>query len=119
MRFGDVHVTVISDRERYEKADKGGTIYHLSPNTFENDKTKRTGTEWTSKVAARPYKKEDCESGLQSQLENGVQVFFVDKGTFDTISKAEDHGFSIIRNLQSENSIKNINVRQIPTLSGK
>lgn len=116
MRFGDVHVHIISDRGRYEKADKGGTIYHLDANTFENDKTKGTGTEWTSMVAVKPFEKEEYESGLQAQLENGVQVYFVDNDIFGRINKSDDHGYTIIKSLESENKARNVNVKDIPEI---
>lgn len=102
MRFGDVHVHIIADKKRYKEADKGGTIYHLKPDTFENDLTKGTRTEWISKVPVKPYEKEEYSSGLQAQLDNGVQVYFVDWETFDQITKAEDRGVSILKGLISE-----------------
>jgi hypothetical protein len=115
MRFDGVHVHIIADRKRYEEADKGGAIYHLKPDTFENDVSKGTRTEWTSKISVRPYEKEEYTSGLQAQFENGVQVYFIDRETFDQIVKANDHGVSIIKGLVSENKIRNINVKEIPT----
>jgi len=115
MCFGDVHVHIISDRKRYEKADKGGTIYHLSPSLFELDKTKGGGkNEWTTKVPIKPIGRENFDSGLQAQLENGVQVFFVDKKTLKLINQSDDHGNEIIRKLKSENEEKNINIKIIP-----
>lgn len=118
MCFGDVHVHVISDRERYEQADKGGTIYHLSPETFEHDENRGGGSsEWTSRVAVKPTEKEEYESGLQVQLENGVQVFFVDNETFKKIDQSEDHGNALIKGLVSENKVKNIKIIEIPGIS--
>lgn len=116
-RFGDVHYHLISDREKYSKADKGGTIYHLNPDTFErNLEFGGTRDEWTSKTAVKPIGREDYESGLQAQLESGVQVFFVDKETFEKIDKSDDHGNEIIRGLKSDNELKNINPKEIPPL---
>lgn len=114
-RFGDVHVHIISDRKRYEKADKGGAIYHLSSDTFENDETKGARTEWTSKRAVRPISKEEYGSGLQAQLDNGVQVFFVDKATFAEIVNSGDHGNAIMRSLESENKKRNVSLLKVPT----
>lgn len=119
-RFGGVHVHIISDRERYEKADKGGAIYHLSPDTFELDETRGGGkNEWTSKEPVEPSDKEEYESGLQAQLDNGVQVFFVDKDTFNRIDQSSDHGNEIIRGLESENKKRDINHIDIPPLTGE
>lgn len=113
-KFGDVHYTVISDKQRYEERDRGGTIYHLRANTFEQDKTKGTRTEWTSKVPVIPFGRDDFESGLQAQLDYGVQVYFVDTDTFAQIETSIDHGDAIIRSLVSENQIRNVNVREVP-----
>lgn len=117
MRFGNVHVHVISNKKRYEEKDKGGTIYHLDPNTFEHDETKGTHTEWTSNVTVTPAGREDFESGLQAQMKLGVQVYFVDKETFNKIASSKDHGNLIIRNLKSANEIKNINPKQVPGIN--
>lgn len=117
MRYGEIHIHIISDRKRYEEADKGGVVYHLNPETFENDETKGSKTEWTSKTPVKPYEKEIYESGLQAQLENGVQVYFTDKETFKKIEESEDHGNSIIRNLISENKVRNINPKEVPNVS--
>ncbi len=116
VKFNEVSVHIISDRKRYEEADKGGAIYYLDPTTFSNEYPKYGGSrgEWTSKVAIKPFKKEEYESGLQAQLENGVQIFFVDKETFDQIVKAPDHGKGILKSLDSENSIRGINPKEIP-----
>ena len=120
MRFDDVHIHVISDRRRYEEADKGGAVYHLSPDTFKLDATKSGGrTEWTSKIALKPIDKEEYKSGLQAQLDNGVQVFFVDKDTFDKLKRSDDHEDAMLRNLESENKKLGINYQDIPTLTGE
>lgn len=115
-RFGGIHYHIISDRLRYEKADKGGAIYYLNSDTFELDETRGGAkNEWTSKVAVRPIKREKYESGLQAQFENGVQVFFVDKDTFEKIDKSDDYGNSIIRSLESENKKLGLNYKEIPS----
>ncbi|MCH7641227.1 hypothetical protein IID22_03460 [Patescibacteria group bacterium] len=114
-RFGDVHYHVIQGRERYEELDTGGTIYHLNPETFEHNlEFGGSGDEWTSKVAVKPIGRDDYASGLQAQLDNGIQVFFVDDETFERIDKSDDHGNEIIRGLKSENELKNINPKEIP-----
>lgn len=43
-------------------------------------------------------------------IENGVQVYFVDKPTFKKIQGAEDHGLSILKTLESENQRRGKNV---------
>jgi len=40
---------------------------------------------------------------LEEIPENGVQVIFTDKETMEAIRKSSDHGYSIVRNLVSEN----------------
>jgi len=101
LRFGKNHVHVISDKKRYMEADKGGAIYYLDSTTFNLDKTKNGGkNEWTSKIKVKPFNKEVFDSGLKAQLENDVQIYFVNKETFDLISKSKDHGKEIIKKLK-------------------
>lgn len=116
MRFNGINTHIISDRTKYEELDKGGAIYHLSPDSFELDTTyDGMKDEYTSKTPVVPVNKEVFESGLQAQLDNGVQVYFVDKDTFDRIKKANDRGRSIISKLESENKKLGINVQEIPS----
>lgn len=117
IRFGNVHIHIISDRGRYENVDKGGSVYFLRSDTFENDETKGTKSEWTSKVSVKPLKEEEYESGLQAQLENGVQVYFVDTNTFREIEGSKDFGNSIIKNLTSENKLRSTNYKPVPDIS--
>lgn len=109
-RFGGKPYFVISDRERFEASDQGGAIYHLPSETFENNPSIGLGRgEWTSKVAVRPIDKDVYESGLQAMLEAGVQVYFVDKATYQEIKSATDHGYSLLKSLESENQKLGIN----------
>ena len=59
MRFGDNHVMVICGRERFIEADKGGAIYQLNPDLFEQKNIEGGKSEWTSKVAVKPVEKEE------------------------------------------------------------
>jgi len=109
--FEGVNCIVISNKKHFEELDRGGAIYSLSSETFETDPKKSiTGHEWTSKKAVRPSGKTQYESGLVAMIENGVQVYFVDKATFEKIQSAEDHGFSILKTLESENQKQGKNV---------
>ena len=95
---------ICSDRERFTKEDKGGTIYKLSPEGFETDPNKGTGlSEWTSKTGATPVGRIDYDSAFGAMLENGVQVRFTDKNTLTRMRGAEDHGYSLLKNIISEN----------------
>lgn len=101
---GSIHVMIISDKERFLKIDKGGAIYALPSETFETDPEKsKTGREWTSREPVKPSDKTEYKTGLQAMIENDVQVYFVDRKTFERIQKSEDYGFEIIKSLKSEN----------------
>ncbi len=101
---------VISDRERFEKLDKGGAIYHLPSDTFESDPYKGLGSiEWTSSEPVEPFHKEEHRSALEAMLEHGVQVYFVDPDTYEQTQTAPDHGFSILKSAISENQRRDIN----------
>ena len=110
-RINKVFYTVISDKQRFLQADKGGTIYTLPSQTFYCDPEKGMGwNEWVSKEPVKPIKRQHYQSGLQAMIDSGVQVYFVDKQTFQEIKKSQDHGFSILQSIQSENQRLNKNV---------
>lgn len=93
---------IISDEKRFKKLDVGGAIYELPADSFYCDLNKGTGkSEWVSKISVKPIKKETCESGLKEMLKNGVNVFFVSKMIFYRMKVSKDHGYTILKNLQS------------------
>lgn len=101
---------VISDRKRFETLDTGGAIYHVPSDTFETDPHLGLGElEWTSGESIEPIHKEEHESALEAMLHHGVQVFFVDKQTYNGIQTARDHGLSVLQRCESENQRRNIN----------
>lgn len=114
-KFNGVPCMVIcADREKFIEDDKGGTLYELPSDTFSCDLEKGMGKdEWTSKEPVKPTNKIKFDSALEAMLENGVQVYFVDKETFKSIVEDERNygGFEIIKNLTSENQNRGINVR--------
>ncbi len=100
--YDGVRTIIISDRERFEAMDAGGAIYAIPSDTFHCDASK-SATEWTSRVPVRPTGKTEYESAFKAMLDAGVQVYFVDGPTFDAIQNSDDHGYSILKGLQSEN----------------
>lgn len=91
---------VISDEERFRSLDKGGVIYSLPNETFENDPEKGLRElEWASQEPVTPIEKEFIPSALDDMVKQGVKIFFVDKETYERIQKAPDLGESIIKNL--------------------
>ena len=66
--------------------------------------------EWYSKEKVKPLRQIEYASALDAMIENGVQVYFVEPETFKKIREAEDHGFSIIKNLESENQRRKTNI---------
>ncbi len=94
---------VIMDKEKFLLHDKGGSIYKFSNNGFTSDPDKGMGDdEWTSRDSVTPIEKTDVESALGAMIENGVQVFFVEKETFSKIKDSADK-ISILKTLESEN----------------
>lgn len=119
-RWGNAHVAVYADRERFEENDKGGSVYELSSESFSVDpKFTKSSKEWTSKEPIKPVKKIDYDSGLEAMIENNVQVYFVDKKTFTQIQESEDNGNSIIRSLKSVNQERGKNIVKIPDIHGE
>lgn len=116
--YSGVHCFVCSDELRFKGLDKGGAIYTLPPDTFDNDPDKGLGTrEWTSKLPVRPLRKEVYESGLEVMINKGVQIYFLDQQQFQKFQKLKrspDHGIRILRKSISENLKRGKNVRELP-----
>ncbi len=90
-------------KENFLKADKGGSIYKFSSDSFTSRPDKGMGDdEWTSKDSVTPIEKIDTESALETMIDNNVQVFFVEEDTFSKIENSADPS-GIIRTLESEN----------------
>ena len=107
--YNDVPFLVIGDRERFQKLDQGGVIYHLPSDSFETEPDKGLGKlEWTSGEPVTPSHKEQQHSAIDAMLEHGVQVYFVDPETYEKWRTAPDHGFTIVKSLVSENQRRNI-----------
>lgn len=112
--FNYVPYIIISDRERFERLDQGGAIYHLPSTTFENDPEKGLGgLEWTSREPVDPVEKEEHPSALDAMIGHGVQVYFVDTETFKAVNAADDHGLTILRSLESENQRRGSNIAKL------
>lgn len=114
-RFNNIsYVLIPMSRDKFIENDKGGYIYVLPSDTFITETGRGMGEyEWASKEKVKPVKKIEYVSALDAMIENGVQVYFVDMETYERIKTSEDHGFSIIKNLKSENQNRNTNVRQL------
>ncbi len=91
---------VVSDEQRFKELNKGGAIYHLPSQSFQFHPERNMGeTEWTSTQPVEPSNQEDYDSSLQAMQQHGVDVFFVDKATFEAINRSYDQGKSIIDSL--------------------
>lgn len=113
--FGGVRYFVCSDRRKFEKLDTGGVVYIIDSEGFEYDPNKGLGDkEWTCNKPVRPIGEEVVKSALDAMIDLKVQVFFVDKETFNKIDKSSDHGNQILRNSVSENMRKKKNIIILP-----
>ena len=117
--YGDIPVVIINaDKEEFIKNDKGGVMYAFPNDTFNYNPNKGMGEkEWTSRESVKPLSEEQYTSALDAMMENGVQVYFVDKKTFDEINNSDNHGYNILINLTSENERNNKNVRYLKDLN--
>jgi hypothetical protein len=92
---------IISDRERFESLDQGGTIYSLPSDSFETDTEEGLrDLEYTSEDTVKPIGKETFDSAITAMIDYGVKVYFVDKETFEKIQSAPDHGEKIVDSLE-------------------
>jgi hypothetical protein len=111
--FNNVPYTVICmSREDFIKRDNGGTMYEVSSENFDFNPNVGMGEkEWTSKKAVNPTGETNYPSSLETMIDNGVYVFFVNKETFIKIKNSEDHGFEILSTLTPENMRKKPNTQ--------
>ena len=113
--YRDILVIVICmDREEYIKKDKGGVIYEVPSDSFDYNPNLGMGEkEWTSREPVKPINETSYASSLDTMVDNGVQVYFVDKTTFKDIWDADDYGKEIISGLTSENSRLGKNIKTL------
>lgn len=105
---GIPYVVICMDREEFLKRDKGGTMYEVPSDTFDYNPNMGMGEkEWTSNEPVKPSKEIICSSALDSMIDNGINVYFVDKDIFDAINNSNDYGFDILLSLESENHKRN------------
>lgn len=116
--FSDIpYVAICMSREDFLKRDHGGTMYEVPSATFDFSPDLGMGDkEWTSSESVRPIRETDYPSALDAMIENGVNVYFVDRSTFDAMNSADDHGFSILLSLTSENKLRNKVVKPLEDL---
>lgn len=109
-----LYAVIATRKEEFVKTDNGGAVYVLPSDSFEMDPKRGLGQfEWASPVAVRPIEKKVYNSALDALIENSVQVYFVDEGLFDKIDNSPDHGFEILKTLQSENQKLGKNVKTL------
>ncbi len=106
------YAIAVSTREEFLNNDNGGHIHVLPSNTFEPSPNRGMSNEWVSKVGVKPVKVLKYDSALDAMLENGVQVYFVDNSTLQKIRHASDHGYAILKGLESENQRRGVNVKE-------
>ena len=100
---GILYVVIKMDRDEFLKKDRGGSIYEVSSDDFDYKVDLGMGDkEWTSSKPVKPLKETFYTSALDTMIENGVNVYFVDKETFENIKNSEDHGRGILGSLVSE-----------------
>ncbi len=107
-----MHCLVIADEQKFKDLDRGGALYSVLSKDFEENKDKRGGFTYSSTQAVKPESKISVDSGLDTMIENGVQVYFVDKETLKKIKADEKHGRNILTGLESENQKRNKNIKR-------
>lgn len=112
-RLGDVpYVLIPMPRDEFIKNDRGGYVYVLPSDTFNTEADRGLlQYEWASKEKVKPVQKLEYSSALDTMLENGIQVYFVDKDTYQKFKESKDHGHSKLIKIDSENKRRNINVK--------
>ncbi len=110
-------VVICMDREEFITRDKGGVVYEVPSDTFDYNPDLGMGEkEWTSSEPVKPTKETKYPSALDTMIENGVNVYFVDKDTFSKINSADDYGLGILLSMESENRRRNQVVKPLESL---
>ncbi|MBN8827188.1 MAG: hypothetical protein J0H68_00590 [Sphingobacteriia bacterium] len=85
----DVYL-IISDLEKFYKADKGGAIYLLPAKDFYYDENKGLGIyEWTTNIPVVPLDQLNFSSTLKTMQKFGVKIYFLDKKYFKKLPELE------------------------------
>jgi hypothetical protein len=105
------YVVLPCTKEEFAQKDKGGVMYTLPSDTFEEAQTSGRDIEWASKEKVVPKSVEEIHSTLETMIEYGVQVYFMSEETFRQIEASKDNSLSILRNLKSENQERGINIK--------
>ena len=112
--FNDVSYFIISDKNRFLKVDKGGSIYLVPSTTFKKYNRK----EWFSTKPVKTVSKVKFNSGLEAMIIRRVQVYFVNKTLYQKIQESDDHGLSILNTLTSENEKWGMKVSEFDLYKG-
>lgn len=97
-------IMVISDKKRFDNADKGGAVYILPSQGFIFEERKGLGIyEWTNKSSVTPTIKIDFPSALVAMETLGVKVYFVEQEQFQHyLSLPGDKQEQFLFNLRNE-----------------
>lgn len=101
-----LYYILIGDEDRYRREDKGGIIYELPGETFEFNPKVGMKTEWVSTKSVIPLNKQIYSSALEAMIENGVQVYFVDKKKLEEFNRLPKDTIVVrkfLESLESEN----------------
>jgi len=111
--FGDIPYGILfGSREECEHNDHDGHLYTLPSDTFElNHNRGLQGREWVSHNPVKPMQVQKYDSTIDTMLKEGVQVYIMDRQMYNEIKASSDHGQEILRNVQSENQHRGINIR--------
>jgi hypothetical protein len=113
-----IYYFMCSDKERFMREDHGGAIYMLPSQPFKRYMADFiVSSEVIAHEAVKPLTSIPVESALETMLQLGVQVFFVDQVTYDSFvhAKSMDEKMRIYEriNRTSENYRRGINYRSL------
>lgn len=117
---GIPYVAICMDKDKFIKNDRGGTIYEVPSDTFNYNPNLGMGDkEWTSSKPVKPIKETFYPSALETMIESGINVYFVNKKIFNAIDRADDHGLRILLSLPSENQKRGAVIKPLQDLLKK
>ncbi len=112
--MGDVLFFIVSDKERFHNADKGGSIYLITSQGFTNYNKR----EWFAKKPKKTESEIYFPKGFLAMLTQNVQVYFVDKTLYSKIQEYPQTNLHLLNSIKSENEKRGQKVVQFDFYKG-
>ncbi len=114
--YGGAYCALITiPRDEFLQRDKGGYIYAIDSKSFSTKEGRGLDDqEYASSEPVTPETKVFYPSVLETMIELGVQVYFVNKDEYETLKDStDDQKHLCLKKLRSENMVRGVNIKEI------